>query len=341
MILYIGNKLSRHGNTPPSVETLGERLGAFFDVVTVSDKKNRLLRLADMVSAIVRYRKRIDVVLIDTYSTANFNYAWLCARTARFFRLAYIPILRGGELENRLKNDGKRSRDIFAHSALNVAPSGFMAHIFERYGYETITIPNSIDIDRYVFKRREAVRPKLLYVRAFSKLYNPAMALRVLRRLKRSCPDAELCMVGPDRDGTLEEVKKKAEEMSLAESVRFTGKLTKEAWHTLSQEYDIFINTTNADNTPVSVIEAMALGLPVVSTNVGGIPFLLEEGKEALLVAPDDDEAMANAIMELTEHPAEARAVAEAARKKAESFDTKRVLRMWREILEPLCRKER
>ena len=85
--------------------------------------------------------------------------------------------------------------------------------------------------------------------------------------------DATLAMIGPDVDGSLTKVKDLARKKNL--DVNFTGKLSKPEWINYSKDFNVFINTTNFDNTPVSVIEAMALGLPVVSTNVGGMPFLI------------------------------------------------------------------
>jgi len=79
-------------------------------------------------------------------------------------------------------------------------------------------------------------------------------------------------MVGPDKDSSLGEAKDLAKQLGVAESVTFTGVLPKAQWHQLSEKFDIFINTTNIDNMPVSIIEAMALGLPIVSTNAGGLP---------------------------------------------------------------------
>src|SRR5690606_41312383 len=98
-------------------------------------------------------------------------------------------------------------------------------------------------------------------------------------------------------DGSLSAAKKYAKKHDLR--VNFTGKLKKKEWIKLSAAYDIFINTSDIDNTPVSVIEAMALGLPVVSTNVGGIPYLIEEGKTGLLVAAKDPGGMSVTMISL------------------------------------------
>ncbi|MFD1079732.1 glycosyltransferase, partial [Longispora fulva] len=125
--------------------------------------------------------------------------------------------------------------------------------------------------------------------------------------------------------------KRMAEEKKLP--VRFMGRLQKKHWIELAAQFDIFLNTTNVDNTPVSVIEAMALGLPIVSTDVGGIPFLLSEQKNALLVPPRDAVKMARAVEELLSEPAKAQRLAAAARKKAEDFDWKRVKLQWHQLL--------
>jgi len=332
-ILYIGNKLSKHGNTPTSIETLGRLLSEDFDVVSVSEKKNRVARLVDMVFSVFKYRNKIDFLLIDTYSTSNFYYAFSCAILAQWVGIRYIPILHGGNLPERLKRSLWMSRKIFAHAFVNVAPSGYLYEVFDKEGFQVKYIPNNIDIGEYVFKERKVLRPRLLYVRAFSELYNPMMAIDVLQKLRTHFPKAELCMVGPDRDGTLERTKQKCKEMGLEKRVKFMGKMDKKAWHELSRDYDIFINTTNADNTPVSLMEAMALGLPIVTTNVGGIPYLVEDGVDALCVEARDAEAMYRKIEWLLTHPEAAVEIARNARKKAESFDWSNVRPKWIELL--------
>lgn len=333
MILYIGNKLSKHGNTPTGVDTLGEKLSIIMDVLTVSNKKNKIIRLFDMLFSIIKYAKKIDTILIDTYSTSNFYFAFLSASLARLLSLKYIPILHGGNLPNRLEKSPFLSKTIFKNSLINIAPSGYLFEAFKQKNYNVTYIPNSININEYPFKKRDTFSPKLLYVRAFSTIYNPLLAIEVLEKLQIDYPHATLCMVGPDRDGTLEKVKKECQIKGLAESVIFTGKLSKEEWTDLSIEYDIFINTTNFDNTPVSLIEAMALGLPVVTTNVGGIPYLIEDGLDGLTVPPCDASAMVEKIDFLLSTPLEVQNMVQNARKKAESYDWEIVKKEWLKIL--------
>ena len=101
---------------------------------------------------------------------------------------------------------------------------------------------------------------------------------------------------------------------------------------------DIFINTTNVDNMPISVLEAMASGLCVVSTNVGGIPYLLEDESDALLVPPNDPQAMTAAVCRILTEPGLAEKLSSNARKKAEQFDWSVIMPQWEAILEDVVR---
>jgi glycosyltransferase involved in cell wall biosynthesis len=140
-------------------------------------------------------------------------------------------------------------------------------------------------------------------------------------------------MVGPDKDGSLQEVKDFAKQLNVLNNVTFTGVLSKEKWHQISEDYDLFINTTTIDNTPVSIIEAMALGLPIVSTNVGGMPYLIDHNKNGILVDSDNENEMANAIIQLLHNPAKAIEFSQNARNKALSFDIELIKKEWLKIL--------
>jgi glycosyltransferase involved in cell wall biosynthesis len=220
---------------------------------------------------------------------------------------------------------------IFNNSFQNIAPSGYLKYEFEIKGYATQLVPNVISIANYKFKKRIKLKPKLLYVRAFANVYNPCMSIEVFKEIKKKYQKAVLCMVGPDKDGTLNDVKQLIDRYELHDSVEITGVLSKSEWHKKSEEFDVFINTTNVDNTPVSVIEAMALGFPIVSTNVGGMPFLVENNKDGVLVEKNNAIEMTIRIIEILEK--NNISLAKNARIKAESFDCNIVKNKWFEIL--------
>ncbi|MDO5970545.1 glycosyltransferase family 4 protein [Flavivirga aquimarina] len=332
-LLYIGNKLSNKGKNKTSIETLGALLEAEgFSVKTSSSKTNKLLRMFDMMYSVIKYRNQIDFVLIDTYSTFNFYYALVVSQLCRFFKLKYIPILRGGNLPERLKYSPRLSKAIFNYAYKNIAPSKYIQSNFEDLEYSNIIcIPNSIELNKYIYQERSLDKVKLLWVRSFSKIYNPLLAIKLLKGLKDINIDAELCMIGPDSDGSMQEAIEYAKELKV--EVTFTGKLSKQEWIELSKDYNIFINTTNFDNMPVSVIEAMALGLPVISTNVGGMPFLIKDGQTGILVEPNSVKAFIEAINGVLNLPKESKVMTLNARKEIEQLDWSIVKNQWHEVL--------
>ncbi len=332
-ILYIGNNLTKKTKYTSPITTLSSLLSEEGYKVTISSNKvNKILRLLDMCSVTVRKRKETDFLLIDTFSTINFYYAFIVSQLARFFKIKYIPILHGGNLPYRIEKSSFLSNLIFKNSYYNVAPSQYLEEAFKVKGYTTVCIPNTISIENYKFKERETLAPKLLWLRSFKHLYNPMLAIEVLYLVKKEFPTASLCMVGPEKDNSFLEVKKITEKLNLLESVEFTGVLSKEKWHQKAMDLDIFINTTNFDNTPISVIEAMALGLPVVSTNVGGLPYLIEHDVDGILVNKESPEAMAKAILKVIKE--NNLSLAKNARAKAESFAWSTIKEKWHSILQ-------
>ncbi|APG61395.1 glycosyltransferase family 4 protein [Christiangramia salexigens] len=332
-ILYIGNKLEKHGASPTGVDTLPAHLmQEGYQVKAVSSFQNKFLRLADMLINIIRHSRSTELILIDTYSTSNFWYAVLCGYTSKFLNLPFIFILHGGNLEERFLNSDERILDLFRSARKNIVPSEFLKNRLHKFKFNNlVSIPNAIDLHLYPYKERKNVKPRILWVRAFDEVYRPELAIQVLEVLIRDNLDAELCMVGPEKNTDLQSLKILVREKDLP--VRFCGKLSKTEWVDLSEEYDIFLNTTSIDNTPVSVIEAMALGMPVVSTNVGGIPYLIEDKTTGLLVERDEPEVMAAAIKLLVEQPELSHLISENSRAKAESFAWDKVKVLWRELL--------
>lgn len=328
MLLYLGNKLSAHGYTPTSVETLGGKLEeSGLEVIAASSKKNKILRMIDMLYSVYKLRYEDTVVLIDSYSTSAFWFAYCSSRMCKHYNLPYITILRGGDLPTRLENSKKYCIPLFTESFTNVAVSGYLFNEFEKRKLPVEIIHNYIELKNYPFTVRKQIGLRLLWVRAFHKIYNPELAIDILAQIKKDFPEATLTMVGPDKDGSMQKCRQLSKALKL--DVTFTGRLTKKEWIELSTAHDIFINTTNVDNTPVSVMEAMALGMPVITTDAGGIPFLFENGKEGLMVSPGSANEFIDAIMLLASDPDLTETISRGARNKAMQWDWELIKPQW------------
>lgn len=332
-ILYIGNKLASKGRTATTIDTLSKLLTQEgITVYTASSCSNKLLRFLDMLIATIRYSSKVSVVFIDTYSTQNFYYAVAVSKVCRLLRLPYVPILHGGNLPSRLETHSKLSEKLFRNAKVNISPSHYLLEVFKAKGFQNVQyIPNSIPLDDYPFFLRKELQPRLLWVRSFAELYNPMLAVEVVKKLHEKGIRATLTMVGPDKDGSLEKCTLEAEKYNLP--IKFTGKMERLEWISLSKAHDIFINTTNFDNTPVSLIEASALGLPIISTNVGGIPYLIEDYKTGILVPPNNAEVFVNAITDLLSNSELAKNLIQNGREKATNFNWQVVKQDWLSLI--------
>ncbi|MGV9003490.1 glycosyltransferase family 4 protein [Flavobacterium sp.] len=332
-ILYIGNKLSSHGNTVTSIETLGLFLEIEgYKVYYASSKNNIFIRMIHMIFKTIKHSKEIDYVLIDTYSTLNFWYAVIISQLCRLLNMKYIAKLHGGDLPKRLENSKVLCKLVFKNAYINIAPSDYLYNAFSEKGFTNIKyIPNTIEIDKYLFSNKQLDFPRLLWVRSFAKIYNPLLAVKVLIKVKEKYPNAILCMIGPKKDDSYDETIQFAKDNNV--EVLITGKLAKEEWVALSVNYNVFINTTHYDNTPVSVIEAMALGFPVVSTNVGGIPYLIENNKTGFLVDDNDVAGMVKNVENIFKDVQTTNFVIANAHELVKKFDWEIIKKEWIQLL--------
>lgn len=296
------------GKNPGLVPSQGEKIACLFSVekkysiTCVSAKVNRAARLADILSTLIRKRRDLDLVILDIYSGLNLFMAetvgWLC----RKLQLPLIMVLHGGNLPFAAKQRPARLKRILSRADAITAPSKYLAEAIGQLGFEIEVIPNVVETGKYQHKTRSNIAPNLVWMRSFHPLYNPAMALRTLSLIKDFAPASRLTMAGTDK-GCEREMRFLAAEMDLTDRVDFCGWLDEDGKKHVFEQADIYLNTNNIDNTPVSIIEACAFGLAVIATDVGGIPFLLNDGSDALLVPRNDAAAMANAVRRLLEDP--------------------------------------
>jgi glycosyltransferase involved in cell wall biosynthesis len=260
-----------------------------------------IFRLVPYVLALWRVAGKVEILHI----MANSGWSWhlLAVPAIWIARLRGVPVVvnyRGGEAEGFLARSQSVVRRSMKHVSALVVPSRFLQEVFSRFDMSAIVVPNIIDLTR--FRPREATGSNaahLVVARNLEPLYDNDTALRTFQIVRQQCQYARLTIAGSGPEER--RLRDLATQLGVADRVNFTGRLDRESMADLYRQADVMINPSLADNMPNSVLESMASGVPVVSTNVGGIPFIVQDGVTALLVEPGDAAAMAAAILNLVE----------------------------------------
>lgn len=338
-VLLAGNFLSRLGLARAPIEDLSERLGACgYEVIAVSPYRNRILRPAHMLATAVLRSRRYDAALVDVYSGPAFRIAETVGAALKMVRRPYVACLHGGGLPEFAAASPARVTAFLSGAAAVTAPSSYLAEGMKSYCESVTELPNALDLGAYSYRLRRETAPRLVWLRSLRNIYNPLLAIEVLARVRQRRPDARLTMVGADwGDGTRAKLEAAIKSLSLGDAVELRGAVAKSAVSAALNEGDIFLNTTDFDNTPVSVLEAMACGLCVVSTNVGGLPRLISHERDGLLVKPRDAEAMSTAVFRVLDSPQLAHAISAGGRRKAEACGWERLLPRWLELIDQVA----
>ncbi len=339
-VLIIGNFLSQTGAPRGASEDLGDRLCALgYRVIRSSSVTAKLLRLCDMLRATWKHRNAYGVAVVDVYSGPAFLWAEAVCCLLRRLRKPYILRLHGGNLPQFAAQHPRRVGRFLQAADVVTAPSEFLKAALANLREDIIEIPNAIDAARYHFRVRTNPQPRLVWLRAFHRIYNAALAPAVLHALSAQFPDARLTMIGRDKgDGSLAAATAAAARLGVANRCAILPEVPKERVPDALQAGDVFLNTASIDNTPVTVIEALASGLCVVSTDVGGIRNLLTDAHDALLVPADDPGAMAAAVTRVLNSPRLAESLSQNARRTASRFDWSAVLPQWRRLIAQYAR---
>jgi glycosyltransferase involved in cell wall biosynthesis len=256
-----------------------------------------LFRLVPYLIRLWRCAGQVDVFHV----MANSGWSWhlFAAPAIWIARMRGVPVVvnyRGGEAASFLEQSVRWVRPSLDAASLLAVPSGFLHDVFARFGIRSEVLPNVVDLSRFRFAPREKHdAPHLVVTRNLEALYDIPTALRAFARVREHFPRARLSIAGtgPERErlGVL------AASLGVAEAVRFTGRLAREDIAALYDDAHVMVNPSHVDNMPNCILEALACGVPVVSTRVGGVPYIVRDGVEALLVDAGDSQAMADAIL--------------------------------------------
>ena len=258
-----------------------------------------------------------DVQILHVMANSGWSWHLFAAPAIWIGRLRGVRVLvnyRGGEAEAFLTGSLRWIRPSLRAASVVAVPSGFLEQVFGQFGFGVRIVPNIVDVARFHPRTpgvaRETgtastssipvastVQKNVLVARNLESIYDNATALRAFVLVVAEFPQARLVIAGsgPEEAG----LKQLARELGIASAVEFPGKLDRDQIALRYREADVMLNPSRVDNMPNSILESMASGVPVVSTDVGGVPFIVSHEATALLVPAGDAKAMANAILRL------------------------------------------
>lgn len=264
---------------------------------------------AAYVASLLRRLPHYDVVHVFAASYWSFVLAPLPAiLVGKWLRRKVVVNYHSGEADDHLRRWPRTSVPALLRADAVVTPSRYLVDVFARFGVSAEAIENFVDAESLPVRRRSTLRPRFLSNRNLHALYNVPCTLRAFQLIQQRHPDATLTVIGegPERP-RLEAL---AAELSLRH-VEFRGPVAPAEMGRWYDDADVYLNASNIDNMPLSIIEAFACGLPVVTTRAGGIPYIVEHERNGLLVDCDDHRALAAAALRLLDDPALAARVSE------------------------------
>ena len=283
---------------------INPKLPVFFGLLQRVRYIRTLVTSVHYVWTLLKSLAQYDVVHVFSASYFSFLIAPTPALLlGKWYRKRVILNYRSGEAEDHLRRWGRSVVAVMRLADALVVPSEYLVEVFARVGLPARVVANIVDLSQFPFRQRRPLRLIFLSNRNFEAHYNVACVLRAFARIQLSYPDARLIVAG---DGSQRRaLLRLAGELRL-QNVEFVGRVRPDRMPSLYAAADVYLNAPDIDNMPGSVLEAFASGLPVVTTDAGGIPYVVRHGETGLIVPRGDHEGMAAAAMSLLEDPSTA-----------------------------------
>ncbi|HAL39714.1 MAG TPA: glycosyl transferase family 1 [Polaromonas sp.] len=289
-----------------------------------------VFRLVPYLAHLWRAAGRVHVMHI----LANSGWAWhLFAApamiVARMRATSVIVNFHGGNADSFLTQGPKYVPRMLAKASMRVTPSVFLQRVFANHRLSADVIPNIIDLSRFTptLPRAFGDSPHIVVTRNLEPIYDIPTAVRAFAAVKKSFAGAKLTVAGSGSE--LANLQALVLKLQLKDSVQFSGRIDNASIPALYASADCMVNSSTVDNMPISILEAFASGVPVVSTCAGGIPDMVEHGISGLLVPIGDDQAMAQEVLRILQNPTIAASLRQAGLVEAEKYAWPQVRTKW------------
>lgn len=276
-----------------------------------------------------RLRRDLDVINVHTCCyTSYFGTTAPIISWAKQCGIRVIVTYKGGSAREVFTRTGEFGLRWLRMADLVTVPSGFLHDVFRDFGIETRVVHNLYESNLPAEQPRapNTDAPRLIMTRGLGHYYNVDTTIRAFEIVLRKYPHAQLLLAG--RGNREQHIRKLVAKMKLP-NVEFLGHLGRAEIHDLYRSADIFVNSSGVDNFPGALLEAFLFGVPIATTDAGGIPYMVAHGVSARVVRVDDHDALAREIIWLLEHPEDACEMARAAQARIDEYRWEAVRENW------------
>ena len=298
-VLIIANYRQGVGGISSQVELLHNHLlEDGIDSSIFSTKGKWKFRLKQYVS-LFYVASRYDLLHIHCCSGTGFLPAMMGVTVGKLWKKKIVLTYHGGDAEAFFQKRKSLVRFFLTRTDTNIVLSGFLGNVFAQNGIPYLIIPNVLDSDGSHFRKRTTISPNYLCIRSHTPIYNIPCIVNAFVSVKKYYPNASLTFVG---DGPLhEELKALAATKGLTDA-RFVGRVPNSEIYSYLDKADVMLSSPIIDNMPVSLLEGFNAGLLVISSNVGGVPYMVRDGYNGLLFESDNSSQLAEKMIEAVEN---------------------------------------
>ena len=282
------------------------------------------------LALLVVWVRRYDVIHIFSASYLSFLLSPTPALlAARLFGRRAILNYHSGEAADHFVRWRRTAIPTVRLAQAVAVPSGYLVNVFRGFGVEAVGIPNFVDLDDFAYRARRPLRPVFLSNRNFESLYNVACTIDAFALIQQKVGDASLILAGDGSQRAALEARVRDHGLR---NVTFLGKVKPQDMSRVYRSADIFLNSPDIDNMPISIIEAFASGLPVVTSNAGGIPYFVEHERTGLIFEKGNHAAMAERALRLLGDEALSQKLIENAVAECDQYQWSAVRQQWLDL---------
>ena len=294
-VLLICNYKPGVGGISGQVEILHRYLREEGHIAEMFSTKGSFLWRLGLLCRLRKVAKDYDVLHIHCCSGWGFLPAVVGVIVGRKLGKRVVLTYHGGGGERFFARHTSLVRHYLLRTDANIVLSGFLGEVFDKHRLPYTIIPHILEFDDSHYHERKEIKPHFICTRAHEPLYNIPCLLRAFQKVLAELPEASLTLVG---DGSQHDALiAMSDDMGL-KNVTFTGRVDNSDIYKYLDEADILLSSPTIDNMPVSLLEAMNAGLLVISSNVGGVPYMVEDSKTGFLFTNDDSECLARIMIQ-------------------------------------------